>query len=229
MENPLYEFYSNWASIANPVKDVGVCMHAAALAVAVCLLSAPFFHVFVYDLAVNAALSWLRLLQPTHTRSEPLWSNKEAGTVLIGTVIKSAPASRTSAYGANNDLPAHNTRNACKVYMGVNLLSSWQQKRQTLEKRKKAKECTLFTFTALFLTQIEQHQNLNKYQHLKPLLPVCPRSNTENQILKAGFTSREIIILENDNPGGVFEFSPSSRGPWLINVSPNLTAFLQIR
>lgn len=45
------------------------------------------------------------------------------------------------------------------------------------------------------------------------------RSNVENQILKAGFTSREIIIMENDDPGGVFEFSPLSRGPWVINVS----------
>lgn len=45
------------------------------------------------------------------------------------------------------------------------------------------------------------------------------RSNVDNQILKAGFTSREIVIMENDDPGGVFEFSPSSRGPWLINVS----------
>ncbi|XP_070689817.1 adhesion G-protein coupled receptor V1 [Pempheris klunzingeri] len=43
------------------------------------------------------------------------------------------------------------------------------------------------------------------------------RSNVENQILKAGFTSREIVIMENDDPGGVFEFSPFSRGPWVIN------------
>ncbi|KAM4746526.1 adhesion G-protein coupled receptor V1 isoform 2-T2 [Anableps anableps] len=43
------------------------------------------------------------------------------------------------------------------------------------------------------------------------------RSNMENQILKAGFTSREIVILENDDPGGVFEFSQFSRGPWFIN------------
>ncbi|KAE8292326.1 hypothetical protein D5F01_LYC09693 [Larimichthys crocea] len=42
-------------------------------------------------------------------------------------------------------------------------------------------------------------------------------SNVENQILKAGFTSREIVIMENDDPGGVFEFSPSSRGPYVIN------------
>lgn len=49
----------------------------------------------------------------------------------------------------------------------------------------------------------------------------------ENQILKAGFTSREIVILENDDPGGVFEFSPFSRGPWFINVS--LTAVLDCK
>ncbi|XP_064499040.1 adhesion G-protein coupled receptor V1 isoform X4 [Pseudopipra pipra] len=40
--------------------------------------------------------------------------------------------------------------------------------------------------------------------------------SVENQILKYGFTTREIIILENDDPGGVFEFSPSSRGPYSI-------------
>ncbi|KAJ8414918.1 hypothetical protein AAFF_G00024410 [Aldrovandia affinis] len=42
-------------------------------------------------------------------------------------------------------------------------------------------------------------------------------TNVENQILKPGFTSREIVIVENDDPGGVFEFSPRSRGPWTIN------------
>lgn len=36
--------------------------------------------------------------------------------------------------------------------------------------------------------------------------------------LKPGFTSREIVILENDDPGGVFEFSAISRGPWTISV-----------
>ncbi|KAJ3604248.1 hypothetical protein NHX12_028989, partial [Muraenolepis orangiensis] len=46
------------------------------------------------------------------------------------------------------------------------------------------------------------------------LLLSLDRSNVENQILKAGFTSREIVILENDDPGGVFEFS---RGPWVID------------
>lgn len=51
------------------------------------------------------------------------------------------------------------------------------------------------------------------------LVIVCSRSNVENQILKAGFTSREIVIMENDDPGGVFEFSQFSRGPWFINVS----------
>uniref|UniRef100_A0A669EYL3 Adhesion G-protein coupled receptor V1 n=1 Tax=Oreochromis niloticus TaxID=8128 RepID=A0A669EYL3_ORENI len=49
------------------------------------------------------------------------------------------------------------------------------------------------------------------------LLLTLDRSNVENQILKAGFTSREIIIMENDDPGGVFEFSPVSRGPWVVN------------
>jgi len=44
------------------------------------------------------------------------------------------------------------------------------------------------------------------------------RTNVDNQILKPGFTSREIVILENDDPGGIFEFSPVSKGPWLINV-----------
>lgn len=41
----------------------------------------------------------------------------------------------------------------------------------------------------------------------------------ENQILKYGFTTCEITILENDDPGGVFEFSPSSRGPYSIKVA----------
>ncbi|KAM8865111.1 adhesion G-protein coupled receptor V1 isoform 2-T2 [Synchiropus picturatus] len=49
------------------------------------------------------------------------------------------------------------------------------------------------------------------------VLLTLDRSNVENQILKAGFTSREIVILENDDPGGVFEFSPLSRGPWVVN------------
>ncbi|XP_056157733.1 adhesion G-protein coupled receptor V1 isoform X2 [Lampris incognitus] len=49
------------------------------------------------------------------------------------------------------------------------------------------------------------------------LLLTLDRSNVDNQILKSGFTSREIIIMENDDPGGVFEFSQFSRGPWLIN------------
>uniref|UniRef100_A0A8D0G5U1 Calx-beta domain-containing protein n=1 Tax=Sphenodon punctatus TaxID=8508 RepID=A0A8D0G5U1_SPHPU len=42
------------------------------------------------------------------------------------------------------------------------------------------------------------------------------RVSVENQILKSGFTSRELIILENDDPGGVFEFASSSRGPLRI-------------
>ncbi|XP_074850311.1 adhesion G-protein coupled receptor V1 [Carettochelys insculpta] len=40
--------------------------------------------------------------------------------------------------------------------------------------------------------------------------------SVENEILKSGFTSCELIILENDDPGGVFEFSSSSRGPYSI-------------
>uniref|UniRef100_A0A663NAC2 Adhesion G-protein coupled receptor V1 n=1 Tax=Athene cunicularia TaxID=194338 RepID=A0A663NAC2_ATHCN len=48
------------------------------------------------------------------------------------------------------------------------------------------------------------------------VLLTLDRVSVENQILKYGFTTREIIILENDDPGGVFEFSPSSRGPYRI-------------
>ncbi|XP_067838274.1 adhesion G-protein coupled receptor V1 [Heptranchias perlo] len=43
------------------------------------------------------------------------------------------------------------------------------------------------------------------------------RTNPENQIVKSGFTSREIIILQNDDPGGVFEFSPQTRGPYFVH------------
>ncbi|XP_008059253.2 G-protein coupled receptor 98 [Carlito syrichta] len=42
------------------------------------------------------------------------------------------------------------------------------------------------------------------------------RVNVENQVLKSGYTSRDLIILENDDPGGIFEFSPASRGPYVI-------------
>ncbi|NXF82786.1 GPR98 protein, partial [Sclerurus mexicanus] len=48
------------------------------------------------------------------------------------------------------------------------------------------------------------------------VLLTLDRISVENQILKYGFTTREITILENDDPGGVFEFSPSSRGPYSI-------------
>uniref|UniRef100_A0A8C2V3T1 Adhesion G-protein coupled receptor V1 n=1 Tax=Chinchilla lanigera TaxID=34839 RepID=A0A8C2V3T1_CHILA len=41
--------------------------------------------------------------------------------------------------------------------------------------------------------------------------------NIENEVLKSGYTSRDLIILENDDPGGVFEFSPASRGPYVIH------------
>uniref|UniRef100_A0A287D5V5 Adhesion G-protein coupled receptor V1 n=1 Tax=Ictidomys tridecemlineatus TaxID=43179 RepID=A0A287D5V5_ICTTR len=40
--------------------------------------------------------------------------------------------------------------------------------------------------------------------------------NVENQVLKSGYTTRDLVILENDDPGGVFEFSPASRGPYVI-------------
>ncbi|XP_054994600.1 adhesion G-protein coupled receptor V1 [Sorex araneus] len=42
------------------------------------------------------------------------------------------------------------------------------------------------------------------------------RVNVENQVLKSGYTSRDLLILENDDPGGIFEFSPASRGPYVI-------------
>ncbi|XP_062985697.1 adhesion G-protein coupled receptor V1 [Elgaria multicarinata webbii] len=48
------------------------------------------------------------------------------------------------------------------------------------------------------------------------LLLSLDRVNVENQILKFGYTSRELIILENDDPGGLFEFASSSRGPYRI-------------
>ncbi|KAM6225436.1 adhesion G-protein coupled receptor V1 [Rhynchocyon petersi] len=41
--------------------------------------------------------------------------------------------------------------------------------------------------------------------------------SVENQVLKSGYTSRDLVILENDDPGGVFEFSPASRGPYVIH------------
>ncbi|XP_053180894.1 adhesion G-protein coupled receptor V1 [Scomber japonicus] len=58
------------------------------------------------------------------------------------------------------------------------------------------------------------------------LVLTLDRSNVENQILKAGFTSREIVILENDDPGGVFEFSPFSRGPWVINEGETVELYV---
>ncbi|NXX79900.1 GPR98 protein, partial [Urocolius indicus] len=48
------------------------------------------------------------------------------------------------------------------------------------------------------------------------VLLTLDRVSVENHILKYGFTTCEITILENDDPGGVFEFSPSSRGPYSI-------------
>ncbi|XP_078070005.1 adhesion G-protein coupled receptor V1 [Mustelus asterias] len=43
------------------------------------------------------------------------------------------------------------------------------------------------------------------------------RTDPENQIVKSGFTSRKIIILQNDDPGGIFEFSPQTRGPYFVH------------
>lgn len=42
-------------------------------------------------------------------------------------------------------------------------------------------------------------------------------------MLKSGYTSCDLIILENDDPGGIFEFSPTSRGPYVIKVSTKET------
>nr|XP_033775700.1 adhesion G-protein coupled receptor V1 [Geotrypetes seraphini] len=53
------------------------------------------------------------------------------------------------------------------------------------------------------------------------------RISVENQILKSGFMNREIIILENDDPGGVFEFSPATRGPY--NIREGESVQLRIR
>uniref|UniRef100_A0AAV2MS74 Staphylococcus aureus surface protein A n=1 Tax=Knipowitschia caucasica TaxID=637954 RepID=A0AAV2MS74_KNICA len=54
------------------------------------------------------------------------------------------------------------------------------------------------------------------------LLITLDRTNVENQILKSGFISREIIIIENDIPGGVFEFAESSKGPFIIEEGGSL-------
>jgi G-protein coupled receptor 98 len=42
----------------------------------------------------------------------------------------------------------------------------------------------------------------------------------DSDVLKSGYTSRDLIILENDDPGGIFEFSYDSRGPYVIKVGP---------
>lgn len=54
------------------------------------------------------------------------------------------------------------------------------------------------------------------------------RVSVENQVLKSGYTSRDLIILENDDPGGVFEFSPTSRGPYVIKVSIRETSIYSV-
>lgn len=46
--------------------------------------------------------------------------------------------------------------------------------------------------------------------------------SVDSEVLKSGYTSRDLIILENDDPGGVFEFSPDSRGPYFIKVRMKL-------
>ncbi|KAM5191785.1 adhesion G-protein coupled receptor V1 [Mantella aurantiaca] len=40
--------------------------------------------------------------------------------------------------------------------------------------------------------------------------------SAENQVIKSGFTSCELTILGNDDPGGVFEFSHFFRGPYSV-------------
>lgn len=75
-----------------------------------------------------------------------------------------------------------------------------------------------FCFVLVMVTHYCDHITSVSLYCLKDVC-IFLRSNIENQILKAGFTSREIVIVENDDPGGVFEFSPLSRGPWVINVS----------
>ncbi|XP_068103893.1 adhesion G-protein coupled receptor V1 [Hyperolius riggenbachi] len=42
------------------------------------------------------------------------------------------------------------------------------------------------------------------------------RVSAENQVIKSGFTSCALTILGNDDPGGVFGFSPFSRGPYSV-------------
>uniref|UniRef100_A0A096MK89 Adhesion G-protein coupled receptor V1 n=1 Tax=Rattus norvegicus TaxID=10116 RepID=A0A096MK89_RAT len=42
------------------------------------------------------------------------------------------------------------------------------------------------------------------------------RVSVDSDVLKSGYTSRDLIILENDDPGGIFEFSYDSRGPYVI-------------
>lgn len=55
-----------------------------------------------------------------------------------------------------------------------------------------------------------------------PFLLSLFRVSEDSEVLKSGYTSRDLIILENDDPGGIFEFSHNSRGPYIIRVSLNL-------
>ncbi|OWK61600.1 G-protein coupled receptor 98, partial [Lonchura striata] len=79
--------------------------------------------------------------------------------------------------------------------------------------------CTLiFIHIAIFNLYIKNwHNTTYESHHSKNHHFISfPRVSVENHILKYGFTTCEITILENDDPGGVFEFSPSSRGPYSI-------------
>ncbi|XP_073480601.1 adhesion G-protein coupled receptor V1 isoform X2 [Aquarana catesbeiana] len=48
------------------------------------------------------------------------------------------------------------------------------------------------------------------------------RVSAENQVIKSGFTSCELIVLGNDDPGGVFEFSPFFRGPFYVKEGDSI-------
>ncbi|KAK7934133.1 hypothetical protein WMY93_005029 [Mugilogobius chulae] len=85
-----------------------------------------------------------------------------------------------------------------------------------------------FNGTVVFLSgQSDASINLTVFADDIPevnetLLITLDRTNTDNQILKSGFISREIVIIENDIPGGVFEFAESSEGPFVIEEGGSL-------
>ncbi|XP_059825311.1 adhesion G-protein coupled receptor V1 [Hypanus sabinus] len=43
------------------------------------------------------------------------------------------------------------------------------------------------------------------------------RADPENQVMKSNFIKRKIVILQNDDPGGIFEFSSQTRGPYFVH------------